>query len=267
MTNALTFALAQRTNLCMIACGLVFISPACAVEVAPPVVKMKNIFGETVNVQTYHIPANAVTWPTLTIAQRHYVWSSFKTIPKANMDVLVRCQIRADGSVSLASCEIVGDVGADAPERSAAIRLLYLGPILMSTFPMISDAQAKKISRLVSFPLRFDPTTNPAVDLQSGPLVEKALFANLRLPVNDFDYPPAALRAGAQGKLSVLCQVQTDFSLICAQQAFDPPENGHYFEGWAASLGRRAKISPNLTNGQSAAGVRTVFSINFRLPE
>ena len=74
-------------------------------------------------------------------------------------------------------------------------------------------------------------------------------------------YPPRALRQEIEGTSVIDCQIQQDLSLICHQIAFEPASSAALFVREARRAFGPLRVSPQLTDGSDARGVR--FRLTF----
>ena len=183
------------------------------------------------------------------------------TLPES---VAIRCAISPSGQVSDYTCD--NDVEDDAAAAGVAVAR-SLG--LIAAQPSYSPEPKPKLRhyREVRYRLVFEKFTPPGIDLTKGPLVSKSQVFGLRYTNLNMVYPTRALREERQGRQTVECQVQADYSLICNPVAFDPAENGPYFAEVARRLFAPVPVAAQLADGGPSAYARFRFSINWAIPK
>ena len=253
--------LLRSVLLCVAVAGLA-LDRANSASPMPPIVKVKAADGRTYRTQTFAVSALDIVLKPLTIAQRHYIWQAFETLPNGPMDVEIKCWVGSSGIAAATNCS-VAQSGPETPIRTAGMRLLSQSAPTFPPLSPISEAEARQYSRYVTFAIRLDPNDKPKINLEAGPILETRLFEGVGY-FNWGEYPTSALRNNLNGRLTALCQVQTDSSLICSDESFDPPEHFPYFRGHTLRQSLSRKIKPKLTDGTDAAGKRFRLVINFR---
>lgn len=112
---------------------------------------------------------------------------------------------------------------------------------------------------------------------RAGVRVDQKELAITEFDISDF-YPPAALRAGAQTRVTATCRVLADYSLLCRNAQVDlVPVAGDQPSSRAPTLDpmfmratvralSTAKVRPTLTSGGSSIGREAEFTVNWTLP-
>lgn len=231
----------------------------------PPIIKVKDIFGKTKRAQIYPISLDRLALKPLTTAQQHYVWRVIPPDRTAPFVVKLRCPVRASGHIWPLDCTNLDD-GQFSPEAITAQRMLSESGDLIPALPAISVVDAERVLRFIELEVLLDPHNRPTVDFKAGRLLDKTALPQEIIRAWSEDYPPAALRADAQGRLTVICKIQSDHSVVCTEESFDPPENGRYFQGWIADRMKKVRIPKTLLDGTDPVGARWRAPINFRIP-
>lgn len=112
---------------------------------------------------------------------------------------------------------------------------------------------------------------------RAGAMVDSKDLVITELDVSDF-YPPAALRAGAQTRVTATCRVLADHSLLCrdAEVALPPvaadpplwrvPRLDPEFARATVQALSTAKVRPTLSSGGNSVGREARFTVNWKLP-
>jgi hypothetical protein len=77
-------------------------------------------------------------------------------------------------------------------------------------------------------------------------------------------YPRGPLLRQEESEVTLICQIQTDYSLVCAAPNLRP-EDQTEFERAALFLSTVARAAPNFPSGQSTVGIVTDFKVEFRI--
>lgn len=234
---------------------------ASATEMQFAIKKVTEFVGYEIEVEDYQLPEPPVLSKSPTLAQYHLIWKVLEHLPPEVTRLNVSCQITDLGQVNLGSCEPEAGLYPSERDDLASLLIIAGAPVL----PEFEAApSSRKIGRQISFPLNIDRSTRPLIDLTTGRVVDRSLIkmTNERQNV----YPSGAFRAEAQGKLTLDCQVQSDYSIICTSTHFDPPENFKYFAHFGDELSKYSKVSEQLTDGSNSAGVRSTITVKFTLP-
>lgn len=229
-----------------------------------PKIEIKRVSPYPGKVYTQHFSDAGtikVEHPKGSIADFHRISRGFSgNLPEASIPA--KCMIRPSGLVvfnckphrKLTDAEAVSfTVGTSSQFMEGAPK-----------FRMLTGADIG-IIRTADIVFQIPKITFPLTDLTSGPLVsrEEVVLNSTRNFVQN--YPRRALRAEAQGKQTVECQVQSDFSIICRSLDFDPPIHHDLFRSSARNLGRSEKAQPLLKNGQPSKGVRFRMAVVYKL--
>lgn len=256
-----------------------------------PIVTDRNGNNIAFKAQTFAVSAAALDLQWLSIAEVYREAArSGGVIPE--LDTSILCEISDDGAVDRNTCEadswsskeqllamrLVRAAPQSALPHFPAIDRTALGLAPRGTFPLWSKLVAYRTDsptnsnppffRLVRIAMHIDQTSSPAVDLSTGPLVEPAQlsFEAGKAPRMD-QYPSHAARENREGTQIAECQVQSDRSILCRDESFDPPENAPYFAGAVDSMFRRAVAQEHLKNGANAAGSRFRYKLRWTLPD
>lgn len=239
--------------------GLCYPCVASATDLQFEVKTVTNPLGKKIDVRSYQLPEPPAFSQTPTLAQYHLISKLLEDFPPELVKVNVSCRINEDGRVELSLCG--PESGRyDDPQIKLVRLLIFAGaPVLPEFEPVPSPS---KFGRQITFPLAIDRSKLPVIDLTTGRAVPRSLISFTQQP--RASYSSRALRAGAQGTLTMDCQVQSDYSIICAATHFDPPENLIYFEHHDDQWSQYGKVSEQLTDGSNSAGVRTTMNISFK---
>ena len=226
----------------------------------PPILKYKDeLTGIVIREQTFD--GGEIRFPIerLTIAQSYYLLGEGdRSVPQT---LKVICLINDAGLVQDYTCH--DQTGGRIPAGIAQARDMEL-------FSAARSFQSRKAGknapvRRARYVLGIEPGPGAAIDLASGPLVPMSLVNGLVANPNR-TYPPRALRFEAQGAQTVECQVQADLSLICHAIRFDPIKDEEFFVGAERTYFHRNPVSPHLSDGRPAKGVRFQFRIRWVIP-
>jgi hypothetical protein len=242
-------------------------SPAYAIanptEFQSTIEKEKDNFGNLVDVRYLHLSAPPILQQSPTIAQYHWIWKKLDVLPKEPLEIIMSCPIANTGKVGR-FCKAKNEP-YNSPLSSVAISVLSRSKPNFPMFESVSAAVANGPERRVSFPLILDPSTKPVIDITSGRIVHPSQIKFTKGGGNY--YPARALRREIEGKLTMDCQVQVDFSIICNAVQFDPQEHFNLFEKVADTVSIYSKVSEKLSDGSSSSGARTRMILNFKIPK
>lgn len=244
--------------------------PSIELRNPPPRPKQLNNAVKTVGVrpaaasQEFTAPAVLVPVEEFSIADL-YRASAGQSGAFAATTVTYRCPIGLTGKVMLPLC---------APaKRGTALDPVAKGLILaaarridLPTYAPVRLAESGQTERFVTLDFQIPGADLPAVDLAAGPLVERTSIAELSGPLPFTpEYPSRAMREEAEGRSTLECQVQPDLSVICRQISFEPPEAAALFADASERVLGAMRVSPQLTDGREARGVRFQLVLNYRL--
>lgn len=246
----------------VVALALAVTAPASATPAATPKVeRVTDRYGTVRDVQVLSPSPDEPAIRPLTIAERYALWSGAGRESVGSTRVSMLCPVLPNGAVSF-DCTAEG-FDADGPTAAIAKDLLYYAHPSFTPFAAIEASAENGPWRSVRFGVDIDPATRPALDLDNGEFVDSALLGPL-FKITAGDYPARAMRYNAQGTLSVECQVQTDYSLICRTTSANPPEFSGYFSRWAEHRSREVRMPATLPDGRPTVGLRTRFPVRFQ---
>ncbi|OHD05696.1 hypothetical protein [Sphingopyxis sp. RIFCSPHIGHO2_12_FULL_65_19] len=232
-------------------------SAAAAQAGDPPLTRYTDPQGVTYQARVWSLPMQQMTAANATVARRHIAWSVSGTLPAAPVDVTMMCPVAPGGQVG-AGCDVVG-LNADSVVARTARRQVESVVPRLAGYPAVGADAA--VRRYVRFPLRIDPATRPAVNLDTGEMVAAKLLPPL-FKLGHYELPPRFARDG--GTIDVLCQVQADLSVLCRPAGSSPPEIAERLPvDWANRRSTAARVPAKLTDGRPAAGKRTTITIRF----
>lgn len=229
----------------------------------PPIERIRQaVTGKMIRTQRWDVglltaePAN----PTIADLYRHR--AELLRLAPGPVTARVLCPIDLSGRilVPVASCTFYCEKTEEAScSRTLPNVLLDNETIDWPSFRVSND---RELARFAVAELRLDVPPPPDVDLSQGELVDRLAVVDADVEAS-VDYPLQALRAGAEGKMTMICQVQNDYSVICTLSRFDPPRLARYFEVSAMELGARLRAKPQLSDGSSTIGKRFEWSAAF----
>lgn len=228
----------------------------------PPVIKQRNeLTGKMDRIQTFDGGLLEFTPDKMTMAQAYYFFGNGEPPEPENLEAT--CVLQPDGTILDYTCSSHRGIGGIPPLLSAARRAQVFSAACR--FPPRASGK-QSVVRRVRFDFRASPFPMPKFDLASGKLVAPSLLKGFR-PDGTEAYPMRALREEAEGVEDFECQVQADLSVICHPVRFDPPDNAIFFENAERALFFRVKVEAQLSNGQSAVGVRFRHRIRWTIPK
>lgn len=242
--------------------GLCYPCVASATDLPFEVKTVTNPLGKKIDVRSYQLPEPPAFSQTPTLAQYHLISKLLEDFPPELVKVNASCRINDDGRVDLSLCGPESSRDDDRQRKLVRLMIFAGAPVLPKFEPLPSPS---KFVRQITFPLAIDRSKLPVIDLTTGREVPSSLISFTN-PLHEL-YPSHALRAEIGGRLTMDCQVQSDYSIICSATNFDPPENFSYFERYDDVLSKYSKISEQLTDGSNSAGVRTTMRITFKTPK
>lgn len=237
---------------------LALLSSAAAAQAGdPPLTRYTDPQGVTHQARVWSLPMQQMTTADATIARRHIAWSVSGTLPSAPVDVTMMCPVAPGGQVG-ARCDVV-EMSANTTLARIALRQVASVTPRLAAYPAVAADPA--VRRYVRFPLRIDPATRPAVNLDTGEMVPAKLLPPL-FKLAGYELPPRFALAG--GTIDVLCQVQADLSVLCRPAGSSPPEIAERLPvDWADRRSIATRVPAKLTDGRPAAGKRTTITIRF----
>jgi len=199
--------------------------------------------------------------PTPSIPSRRRSFSGLPTLPSKAAKVEISCKVsRLSGNVS--ECRAAD--GSDARLAKAAERQ---GDDLAFS-PTVLDPDSDIPLRLRAV-LLIDPADSRPFTLPSGvTLLKMNEVAWAKRPRGEDIaplYPDRAMRMGLAARLSLLCQIVADGSLMCADVTVDTaPGQEATFEGLGDKISGLFRAETKLINGEAAVGrwVQMTFALN-----
>lgn len=235
----------------------------------PPIETVKTPAGETIRLQRYQRPAFAIELKSLSIAQRKMLRALYGALVDTDQAVRIECPALASGKLDPAlTCRAAGPGDSDFMRVRLVTRALKLiASGFPPTIPEIPVSRARKLQRWAQFEVRLPAFPAAEPEPPAGPLVASTEIKGLGGAKAPVDYPAAALRREIGGRLVALCQVQTDLSVACVQDSFDPPQNAESFAQAAPALFVAGTVEPTLAGGGPSAGARFKYAVNFAIPD
>lgn len=189
--------------------------------------------------------------------------------------IRVRCEIGREGGVLNYACLPADGTPEDAVKLFRAANAGKVLPLIAKSFRKIQRTNGSSRSvgawvwkRYYEFDLALPAMTAPSVNLESGEEVE-AKLVSARIGSFASSYPSRALRADAEGDLTLSCQIQQDLSVICTDHSFEPAANFEYFMAPSEVARRRilggARATATLADGRDARGVRFKPVVKYRI--
>jgi hypothetical protein len=212
-------------------------------------------------------PEKVIAGPS--IAQRHGAAASLGAELTAPIALTALCKVdRPSGLVG--ACARADPPTAQTPALTASERvLLRLGDayVLDTKGEDRDDPQ----HMLVTLQLTLSPSDLRPLDFAAAATIETKQLKLKHGPMRDAitrAYPPAALRDGKEGLISVRCQIQTDGSAICGFPEGRTPEETAIF-GMAAlrALGDDIMFDTRTRDGQPSAGLVFIQKVAFMIEQ
>ena len=153
-----------------------------------------------------------------------------------------------------------------AKVHSTALRLARAYQFDMSRVPNLDRDDPLPV--LVDIPIRMTPTDIrelKATD-QAVPLSQAGFRWATRAPASQLEqlYPKRALRAAEQTNVALVCEVQEDFSAVCAPAKQDP-RPAPDFEWAALEILTFYRAEPTAKDGTSTVGRKILQQLQFRI--
>ena len=150
--------------------------------------------------------------------------------------------------------------------HSTALRLARAYQCDMDRVPNLDRDDPLPV--LVDIPIRMPPTDIrelKATD-QAVPLSQAGFRWATRPPASQLEqlYPKRALRAAEQTNVALVCEVQEDFSAVCAPAKQDP-RPAPDFEWAALEILTFYRAEPKAANGMPTPGIKFLQNLQFRL--
>jgi hypothetical protein len=228
----------------------------------------RDIFGKPIPIEIYTRPAITLNLDTLSIAQRRLLRARYGEAVAPIDPTRVECEVDAPGVNRSIGCEFAGqDYDQSISKLLFVFRLMSMTGVSPPSIAAIPESQARKRVRRIRYDVSVvgTPPSEPAPAPQ-GALVSGTQIVGLDAAKSRVDYPAGALRRGATGRLTALCVVESDLSVSCSLQSFDPPANASYFQEVAPDLLLAGRVGPTLAGGGSSIGARFTFPVTFNLP-
>lgn len=201
-----------------------------------------------------------------TIGARHAIatrWRAMDGPAKRETAATVSCQTyRATGLVEMCTIK-----PSDAPAGLTNADVTALLTLARAyRFDMsgqdIDDPQPLD----VRIPVRISDSDIRALDFASVPADIGASVRFAQAPrISHDDYPPRAISQEIEANLLVKCQVQTDYSIVCADARAMNPEHTPLFKEAALKTARTVLVQPTLSDGASSVGAIFEYMVAFRL--
>ena len=234
----------------------------------PPVETIKSITGEAIRIQRFPRAPFDIDPATLRIGQRKMLRAAYGDLVIRDHLVRLECPATAFGRLAGdPSCRAASGAEADLIRAVLAVRLLKITGAAFPTIPQVPLGKLRSLQRVVQFDVRIKAFPAAEPEPPEGALVESKDVNGLSSARTNLDYPPAALRREAEGRMIAACQIQADLSVACTQERFEPAENAALFAPAATSLFQAGKVDPLLASGARAEGARFRFAVNFTLPK
>lgn len=214
--------------------------------------------------EEYTSPPISVPVADLSIADLYAVGDG-QSGAVAAATVSYRCPVNDAGQITLKFCIFANRL---SQQNSIADSLVLRAgkQITLPAFPAITQAKKERIARFVLLEFKVPSVELPVVDLSTGPLVEHQSIPELAGPLQlRLTYPPRALREEAEGRSVIECQIQQDLSVICRQISFEPASDAAMFARESERALGPLRVSPQLTDGGDARGMRFRLSLGWRL--
>lgn len=233
----------------------------------PPMIEVGQLSdGVKTYRQDFTGPDQTVAAITPSVAQAFWaLGGEGQSYPAATLRV--RCEILPGGTALGGLCTAIPGASPDAERLFALVRAADGLPQVTGYRAVPLELRKRWVlSRFVEYNLTLPAVTAPSVDLASGDLVDhKLVDAPLGRLMSE--YPSRALRNAAEGVVTMACQVQSDLSIICRDQSFEPAANLQYFPDRQRRIFGGAKAAPLLTDGRAAQGKRFIVRLVYRIPQ
>ncbi len=179
--------------------------------------------------------------------------------------VSYRCPVNDAGQITLKFCIFSNRLSQQNPIADSLV-MRAGNRVTLPAFPVITQTEKERIARYVLLEFNVPAVELPVVDLSTGPLVEHQSIPELAGPLPlRLTYPPRALRQEAEGRSVIECQIQQDLSVICRQISFEPADDAALFARESERALGPLRVSPQLSDGSDARGVRFRLSLGWRL--
>jgi hypothetical protein len=153
-----------------------------------------------------------------------------------------------------------------AKVHSTALRLARAYQFDMARVPNLDRDDPLPV--LVDIPIRMAPTDLREVKAtdQAVPLSQAGFRWATRPPASQLEqlYPKRALRAAEQTNVALVCEVQEDFSAVCAPAKQDP-RPAPDFEWAALEILTYYRAEPMAKDGTTTVGRKILQNLQFRL--
>jgi hypothetical protein len=203
----------------------------------------------------------------MNIGDRHRLASGVP-LPEGGALLSMQCQVsRQSGRVLL--CNELGDRPFAAAVSNVAGR--YAGAM---AFDMSGVDRDEPQPMLVDIPIRVSPSDVRPLDFGSAPLIPLAdIVFTEQPPAKEVKhaFPIKALRKAVGARAALLCQVQSDGSLIClrpvVRQTDGQSDLAPDFEHGVTRLVPQYRVAPQLKSGGPSAGQVFGLSLLFAVSE
>jgi hypothetical protein len=195
------------------------------------------------------------------LARRTHDLERLPTLPEAGLDFEFSCEVsRSRGAAR--NCKNTGKSSAE-PYFSVAQRWAQAALFDFSGTTVDRDDPRPL---LIAIPIRMQVSDQRPMDFLQAPAVpgESIEFVTLMRGSPADYYPPIAVRNNVEGDVLLICQIQSDRSVLCGRKP-DSAAPSPELEVTGVRLGEMVEAPDKLSDGRSSNG--TVFSktIKFRL--
>jgi hypothetical protein len=193
------------------------------------------------------------------IARRHRVLSVLPPLPGEGLQFAFQCEVQR-GRGRTQNCRSTGPA-VPPPFYDVAKRWADTAEFDFSRTQM--DRNDPRLLT-IAFPISMSRSDIRNIDFLGAPAIDASALTFARSPMvraEDF-YPPRAKRYGIQGVVTLACQVQNDFSILCgAREGVEQPDPD--LVQAAVKLIELYEASPTFPDGKTTSGQVFIRSVKF----
>jgi hypothetical protein len=195
------------------------------------------------------------------VARRHRILIALPPLPSEGLRFSFQCEVQRDR----ARAQNCRSTGPSEPAQFFETAQRWANAAEFD----FSHAQIDRNDpRLLSMtiPVEIKPSDVRQIDFLGAPAIDSSALPFARNPargVSDF-YPPKAVRNGLEGTVTLSCQVQSDYSVLCGPRAGVAQPDDDLVAA-AVKLGELYEASPTFPDGKPTGGQVFIRTVKFSL--